>query len=283
MSLRPRIVEIIDPILQLKAGNRIFTSLEGENPGGSMKDHMVRGEIEELLKSKRLQKGGGVAEVSAGSTAVSLAHYCQRYDLQCVLFVPTGISPEIVNNLRSQGATVYQEDLAHIYSAFDVFMKSHPELIAFNQLYDSTKRRHYNSFGLFIQNEIGPISAVIGGVGTGHSLLGIAEGCGATVQAITAEPASFKVSGVRNVAIDRYGEQDSLGIDNFDQRFLITAQEFNPIESILTSEGEIQIGASFSLVLAAAKAYLKQKTHQKIFAISASGKTLAHNHVKKAA
>ncbi|QDK36372.1 pyridoxal-phosphate dependent enzyme [Bdellovibrio sp. NC01] len=283
MNLRPRIVEIIDPILQLKAGNRIFTSLEGENPGGSMKDHMVRGEIEELLNTGRLQKGGGVAEVSAGSTAVSLAHYCQRNDLQCVLFVPNGISPEIVANLRRQGATVYQEELAQIYQVFDVFMKSHPELIAFNQLYDVSKRRHYNSFGSLIQNEIGPLAAVIGGVGTGHSLLGISEGCGAGVQAISAEPASFKVSGVRNVAIDRYGDQDSLNAQSFDQRFLITPEELTATESILTSVGEIQIGASFSLVLAAARAYFKGKTHQKIFAISASGKLLAAGRSQKAA
>lgn len=270
--LKPHIVEIIDSACQLK-GNRIFTSLEGENPGGSMKDHMVKGEIESLLRSRRIFAGNGISEVSAGSTAAALAHYCPRYGLKCLLFVPSSVSSSVLTNLQSQGAEVHQEELSQIYAKYDSFLKNRNEFIRFNQLFDSGKRQHYHNFGSFLRHELKDIHAVIGGVGTGHSLRGIAEGIGGSVQTVTAEPDSlYKIPGVRNITQDRYGDEDKLSPSDFSQRLIIPEKQmlYNNEPLLETSAGLIEMNPSFALVLAAAKTYLADKMHQRIFTVGAN-------------
>jgi cysteine synthase len=270
MSFKPQIIEITDPCLQLENGNRVFSTLEGENPGGSMKDHMVRGEIEDLLKRNLIRSGGGISEVSAGSTATSLAHYCSEYGLKCVLFVPNGIAENIVVGLKEKGAEIHSEEMGVIYHNYDKFLAANSGLIRFNQLFDTHKRRHYHSLGFAIRREIGAVSAIIGGVGTGHSLLGTAEGLNCA-WVVTAEPESvFKVPGVRNIAVDRYGAEDFLGRQNFNQRILVGEQEILDKGSIITSAGLVQAGRSFNLVLTALRAYLQDKSNQRIFAMGAA-------------
>jgi hypothetical protein len=282
MSHRPQIIEITDPCLQLINGNRVFSTLEGENPGGSMKDHMVRGEIEDLLKRNIISSGGGISEVSAGSTATSLAHYCPEYGLKCVLFVPTGIAEKTLEGLKAKGAELHQEEMSVIYSNYDKFQDLNSDLIRFNQLFDISKRRHYHSLGFAIRREIGPVNAIIGSVGTGHSLLGTAEGLNSP-WVISAEPAPlFKVSGVRNVTADRYGEEDRLGPQDFSQRILVGEQEILNQNEILTSVGLVECGRSFNLVLSALHTFLLDKSDQKIFATGASLKRIKAQALRQA-
>lgn len=269
--LRPRIVEIIDRSLGLKNGNRIFTSLEGENPGGSIKDHMVWGELQGLRKPQGTSPLVGVSEVSAGSTAASLAYYCRQWGLKCVLFVPTTASAEILSRLRSLGAEVHQEELKNIYEKYDELMASRKDLHRFDQLFDEGKRRHYHAFGSTVLKEVRHVHAICGAVGTGHSLRGISEGLATPCPVLTAEPEpSYKISGVRNIAQDRYGDKDTLTSSCFTQRIIIPEMALLPNKAIQTTEGEVLLGPSFSLVLAAVKTYLIDKTGQNIFAVGAA-------------
>lgn len=272
--LKPRFVEILESSLGLAKGHRIFTSLEGENPGGSIKDHMVLGELHQLqqLKSSGFK---GVSEVSAGSTALSLAYYSRQLNMPCVLFVPTTASSEVVARLQALGAEVHQEDLAVIYEKYDQVMATRPELFRFNQLYDENKRRHYHAFGHAVKNELGAMDAVIGSVGTGHSLRGVGEGIDSKLKTITAEPdESYKIPGVRNILLNRYGEQDALSAACFLQRTTVPKEALSEFKTLRTDKGEIEVGPSFSLVLAALKAYLVDKTEEKIFAVGAANKSV---------
>jgi cysteine synthase len=266
-----RIIEIIAPELNLRDGNRVFTSLEGENPGGSMKDHMVAGEIAHLFKSGQVKKGSIISEVSAGSTAISLAYYCQEQGLRCTLFVPNTVLPSLVESLTSQGAEVFQEDMANIYPRYEKFLLEQPGSVRFDQLFDFQKRRHYHSLGQRAAAHIGdPVSALIGAVGTGHSLLGTAEGAKAHWVVSTEPQAGFAVSGVRNIELNRYGERDELGPQDFNQRVLLSEDQLLGTDVIKTDAGMVKIGPSFKLVLAGVQEYLHGKSQQNIFALGAS-------------
>src|SRR5687767_10373902 len=102
-----RIVEITEQWLELKPGQKVFTSLEGENPGGSIKDRMVHGEIQALMRKGLLKPGDAISEVSAGSTAKSMAHYCPLYGVKCVLFVPSSTDPAVLDTLKKNGANLH--------------------------------------------------------------------------------------------------------------------------------------------------------------------------------
>ncbi|QDK45878.1 hypothetical protein DOM22_12310 [Bdellovibrio sp. ZAP7] len=268
---RSRIVEIVAPELNLRDGNRVFTSLEGENPGGSMKDHMVEGEISYLFESGRVVKGSIISEVSAGSTAVSLAHYCKERGLRCTLFVPKTVMPSLVESLTSQGAEVFQEDMSNIYPNYEKFLLDQPGSVRFDQLFDFQKRRHYHFLGQQAAAHIGgPVSALIGAVGTGHSLLGTAEGAKAQWVVSTEPQAGLAVSGVRNIELNRYGERDELGPQDFNQRVLVSKEQMLVADVIKTDAGMVSVGSSFKLVLAGVQHFLHGKSQQNIFALGAS-------------
>lgn len=276
------IIEIIDPNFKLENGNRVFTSLEGENPGGSIKDHMVRGELKDLFKKKLIKKGDAISEVSSGSTAISLVHYCSQFGLKCVLFVPNTASWKLLVELQDQGAEVHTAELSSIYSIYNSYVAQDPTVYPFNQLFDKTKQRHYFNLGSQIFRSIGPVNAIIGAVGTGHSLLGTAKGLGSPL-VISAEPEkSVKISGVRNLEFERYGEQDTCHPSQFDRRVIVHQNEIPTMQIIMTDHGSIQIPPSFQLALGAIKIFLRDKKNFRVFALGASLKRLPPAAVKAA-
>ena len=131
--LGTRLVKIIDPRLQLSQD--VFTTLEGENPGGSIKDRMVWGELSELLDGGDLKPGDDIAEISAGSTALSLAYYSQLLGLKCHLFVPQTLESKMLERLSNLQATLhFFADVKSAYEEFDQFIQK-------------SKIRKFNQFG----------------------------------------------------------------------------------------------------------------------------------------
>ena len=264
------IVEV-KPQFLLNDSIRVFTTLEGENPGGSIKDHMVQGELDELMQTGLLKKNSLISEVSAGSTALSLAYYGNKYGLKCHLFLPLEASIETIDKLKSLGAELHLVARKDLYSAHDLFCKktgSYP----FNQLYDSKKSRHYKAMGQYIKSELKHIDLIIGAVGTGHSLKGLASAVENT-KIFTAEPLPpYRVNGIRNLESERYGEQDSCVAADFDQRILISEAEMIKENIIETTIRPISIGTSFQLVLSAIKKIENGKKFPIVLALGANNR-----------
>lgn len=270
MGLSP-VVEITDPeVLKSCPGIRVFTTLEGENPGGSIKDRMVIGELEELLACGLLRPKDRVGEVSAGSTAKSLAFHTKRLGLRCVLFVPDFLAKVEVEAMKSLGAEVYPVKVEGAYEQFETFCAKsgvHP----FNQAKDIAKRRFYSDLGESAQAQIGKIDVLIGAVGTGHSLLGTADAIHPKPYLMTAEPGEGSVSGIRNLEKDRYGESDPCDPSYFDQRVVLSSDQYFPKSQILTSVGLVEIPDSFRVVLGALSAAPKSQ-QKNIFLVGASNR-----------
>ena len=250
---------------------RIFTTVEGENPGGSIKDHMVEGELQFLLQQKTIKLGSLISEVSAGSTAVSLAYYGKQYGLKCHLFLPQETPLETQNKLKSLGANLHLAEAKLLYKLHDEFCKESGSY-AFNQLFDKQKSRHYHALGKFIQSELKKIDLVIGSVGTGHSIKGIAKAI-KNAKVFSAEPVSpLQIKGVRNIEVDRYGEHDPCSIQDFDQRIFVAENECPQIKTLETLTRSIAIGPSFNLVLGALKKLSYGKKFPIILALGANNR-----------
>lgn len=248
------IVRITDPRIA-DPSFELFTSLEGDNPGGSIKDHLVEGELTELRGKGLLAEGATVSEVSAGSTALSLAKWAPRFQLKCDLFVPEGTDPERIRALESAGANVMLAPMETIYAEHEKHRAWHKTYF-FNQLWDGTKERHYHSLGRRIRDERGSFPLALGAVGTGHSLKGVGHGLNAA-DVMTAEPlAPLRIAGIRNILEVRYGDQDPCAERDFSRRLLVGPSELFEDKKISTSRGPVLIGQSFQLVLGA---YLKYK------------------------
>lgn len=273
------IVEITDPLISMKNGNKIFTSLEGENPGGSIKDYMVLGEIKKLLNNNDV-KITGISEVSSGSTARALAHYCRQYGFECELFVPDTSPLTLIRNLKKLGARIHTANLNSIYSDYNNFSGLKPSLMRLNQMFDSNKKEHYHSLADKIISSIGKIHAVLGAIGTGHSLIGLAEKMPASA-IISAEPEpGFKVAGIRNIEFEKYGD---FGLENkLDRRIVVSESEIPRVSIFETSAGLIEVSPSFLLVLKAAEVYLRDQQNISAFLVGAVNKRLNVMTLKKA-
>ena len=164
------------------------------------------------------------------------------------------------------------------YEEYEKFI-AETSIIPFNQMFDPKKSAHYEKVGRdFKASGHGKIDTVIGAVGTGHSLEGIAQGIRAwspKVSILSAEPCpGLEIPGVRNIEEQKLGTKDPC-LNRFNGRILAGKEELFPGNSLLTDKGSIEIGDSFQLVLAAVRKHLKKSPASNIFAVGAENKILS--------
>ena len=70
-----------------KKGVRLFLKLEGNNPGGSVKDRPAFNMINEALKRGEIKKGGTLVEATSGNTGIALAFISKLLGLNMVLII----------------------------------------------------------------------------------------------------------------------------------------------------------------------------------------------------
>ena len=89
-----------------KKGVRLFLKLEGNNPGGSVKDRPAYNMIAEALKRGDIKKGGHLVEATSGNTGIALAFIAQLFGLKISLIMPENSTEERVKTMRAYGAEV---------------------------------------------------------------------------------------------------------------------------------------------------------------------------------
>lgn len=89
-----------------KKGVRLFLKLEGNNPGGSVKDRPAFNMINEALKRGDIKKGGTLVEATSGNTGIALAFIAKLLELKMVLIMPENSTEERVKTMRAYGAEV---------------------------------------------------------------------------------------------------------------------------------------------------------------------------------
>src|SRR4051795_1252015 len=73
---------------------RILAKLEGQNPGGSVKDRASKAMIEEAEKDGSLKPGQTVLESSSGNTGIALAMICRMRGYPLKIVLPENVSIE---------------------------------------------------------------------------------------------------------------------------------------------------------------------------------------------
>jgi len=89
-----------------KKGVRLFLKLEGNNPGGSVKDRPAFNMINEALRRGDIKKGGTLVEATSGNTGIALAFISKLLGLNIVLVMPENSTEERVKTMRAYGAEV---------------------------------------------------------------------------------------------------------------------------------------------------------------------------------
>ncbi len=99
------------PLIELQKLNpnpqvRMFAKLEGQNPGGSVKDRAAFGMISGALARGEIRKGDRLVEATSGNTGIALAMIARQFGVQMTLLMPDNATPERVKTMRAYGAEV---------------------------------------------------------------------------------------------------------------------------------------------------------------------------------
>jgi cysteine synthase len=159
----------------------IFAKLETLNPGGSVKDRAAIGMIQRAEAEGRLKPGSTIVEATAGNTGIGLALIGVNKGYRVVVCVPEKFAEEKVKIMRALGAEVVRtpdgegmqgaikkarELGAGIPGAFVALQFENPANPDFH--HDTTAAE------IFEQMQ-GKLDAVVIGVGTGGTFVGIAR------------------------------------------------------------------------------------------------------------
>ncbi len=82
----------------------IYGKLEGQNPGGSVKDRAAYGMIKDALECGEIKRGDRLVEATSGNTGIALAMIAQQMELQMTLIMPDTATVERRQAMQAYGA-----------------------------------------------------------------------------------------------------------------------------------------------------------------------------------
>jgi S-sulfo-L-cysteine synthase (O-acetyl-L-serine-dependent) len=99
------------PLVELRKLNpnpnvKIFGKLEGNNPGGSVKDRAAYSMIKGAVERGEITKGTKLIEATSGNTGIALAMIARLYDIDIELVMPENSTRERVLTMQAFGAKV---------------------------------------------------------------------------------------------------------------------------------------------------------------------------------
>jgi cystathionine beta-synthase len=163
---------------------RLFVKLEGQNPGGSIKDRPALSMVAAFERDGSLRPGGTLVEATAGSTGLGLALVAALKGYRLILVIPDKMSREKILHLKAMGAEVvmtrsdvgkghpdYYQDLAQRIAS------EIPGAVYVNQFSNpANPLAHETSTAPEIWNQMDrDVDAVICGVGSGGTLTGLSR------------------------------------------------------------------------------------------------------------
>jgi cysteine synthase len=219
MTLYPTVLDLIGntPMIDISAlspnpAASIFIKLEGQNPGGSVKDRVALSLIEEAERAGVLVPGEPdqvLMEPTSGNTGIGLAMVCKVKGYALKVVMPTNVSVERRQLLELWGAEIIEspgsEGSNGAVRKARVLAEEHPEWVFLYQYGNpANPKAHYEGTGPEILRDCPGITHFVAGLGTSGTLLGVGrflrEKLGEAVQIWAVEPpAGEMVDGLRNL------------------------------------------------------------------------------------
>ncbi len=215
MAVLKSILELIGntPLVEVSQlsptpGVRILAKLEGQNPGGSVKDRIALAMVTDAEADGRLKPGQTILEPSSGNTGIGLALVCRLkgYSLRVVL--PENVSVERRQLLEIFGAEIIlspgdEGSNGAVRMAQRLAAESDDVAFLYQYGNPSNPRAHEEGTGPEIWRDCPEVTHFVSGLGTTGTLMGVGRYLKArnpAVQVWAVEPPSGElVQGLRNL------------------------------------------------------------------------------------
>lgn len=189
-----------------KKGVTLLLKLEGNNPGGSVKDRAAYYMISEAIKRKNIKKGDTLVEATSGNTGIALALMAKVLEVNMVITMPENSTIERVKTMRAYGAKVILTPAEKgMEGAIDhalklKYKKGYFRLNQFDNL--DNPKAHYNTTGPEIWRDTeGQVTHFVSAMGTTGTITGVSDflkGKNEDIQIIGAQPKDgARIPGIR--------------------------------------------------------------------------------------
>ncbi|WP_299888940.1 cysteine synthase CysM [uncultured Lacinutrix sp.] len=160
-----------------KPNVELFLKLEGNNPGGSVKDRAAYNMIAEALKKGVIREGGTLVEATSGNTGIALAYVAQLFGLKIKLVMPETATIERVKTMKAYGAEVILTSSEKgIEGSRDIAfnMRDEKGYVLLNQFENNDNwKAHYKTTGPEIWRDTnGAITHFVSAMGTTGTIMG---------------------------------------------------------------------------------------------------------------
>jgi cysteine synthase B len=161
-------------------GVRIFAKLEGQNPGGSVKDRAAKWMVEEAEKDGILVPDSGqvVLESSSGNTGIALAMICRVRGYRLKIVLPENVSLERKQLLEVWGAEIIPspggEGSNGAMKRARAMAQEQPDWwFPFQYGNPANPKAHYEGTGPEIWRDLPEITHFVCGLGTAGTIIGV--------------------------------------------------------------------------------------------------------------
>ncbi len=190
----------------IKDGLSLYFKLEGNNPGGSVKDRAAYNMISSALERKEIKKGDYLIEATSGNTGIALAMIAQQFGINIELVMPENSTKERIQTMQAYGAKVTLTpsnvgiEGSREYAEKMVEKKGYLMLNQFAN--DDNWKAHYKTTGPEIWRDTnGEITHFVSAMGTTGTIMGTStflKENNKNIQIIGAQPTdNSKIPGIR--------------------------------------------------------------------------------------
>ena len=166
--------------LSPKPGVRIYAKLESYNPTGSVKDRVARSMLERAEEDGLISPGQTILEPTSGNTGISLAMICSRKGYPLKVVMPDNVTAERTQLLRMYGAGIEyspgeQGSNGAVARALEMAEADSSYYLPYQYGNQANPEAHYHGTAVEILEELDEVTAFVGGLGTGGTLMGNAR------------------------------------------------------------------------------------------------------------
>jgi cysteine synthase B len=190
---------------------RLFAKLEGNNPGGSVKDRIAWYMVKSAEAEGRLTKGSTILEATSGNTGIGLAMVGSARGYKVKLVMPECVSLERRKVLEAFGAELVlspgnQGTDGAIRLAHKLYDEHRDGYFMPNQFdNEANVKAHYETTGREVYDQTrGEVSVFVAGMGTTGTLMGAGKRLKQMNNSITilgVEPhLGHKIQGLKNMS-----------------------------------------------------------------------------------
>jgi len=170
------------PLVELNRINpnpnvKLYGKLEGNNPGGSVKDRAAYSMIKGALDRGEIKPGTKLIEATSGNTGIALAMIARLFDIEIELVMPQNSTRERVLTMEAFGAKVTLIETMEESRDYAEDKAKNGDFLLLNQFANPDNwKAHYNTTGPEILRDTNKeITHFVSSMGTTGTIMGVSR------------------------------------------------------------------------------------------------------------